>query len=267
VLGYLYIAVTTSETGRITITRTFTIPVSSASSITFKSYYGASGLFNSLTTNSTAVSGSISKFGTKSLTVLYGGPGTFDNPSALIFPLSSSLSPPWTIECWLYPTSVYANGDSGPISLYLQNTNTWSISPPYNTVKDTTYVYLLNNGTGGLAAAGFVQPGLQQTFQGLPTMNTNAWNHVAITCSNTTTFGCWINGASLNSPAGAFTMTAFTPTLNYLILNANLIQKTWYIDEVRVSNIARYAASSTSITPPTTTFTSDANTVALINFE
>lgn len=95
------------------------------------------------------------------------------------------------------------------------------------------------------------------------TLSLNTWYHVAVSRSGTST-RMFINGTQAGS--------TYTDSANYviggrLLLGADSIvlgnsSLNGYMDEIRVSNTARYTANFTA---PTTAFTNDANTLLLIH--
>jgi hypothetical protein len=94
------------------------------------------------------------------------------------------------------------------------------------------------------------------------TPQVDTWYHVAITRSGST-FRGFVDGTEASS---TITSSASILSKDYLCIGG-LIEGTTamlngYIDELRVSNTARYTAG---FTPSTTAFTNDANTLLLIH--
>lgn len=82
------------------------------------------------------------------------------------------------------------------------------------------------------------------------------WTHIAVTLSGGVVT-LWINGISVGTASGQ-SFSGSTGTLQ--LGGANDMQSVGYMSNVRVSNTARY---SSTFTPSTTPFTSDANTTLL----
>ena len=92
------------------------------------------------------------------------------------------------------------------------------------------------------------------------TFANDTFHHVALVRSSGT-FTLYVNGANEGS-SGAYTTYDVTGTNCYVGGNLALEDFDGHIDEVRVSNIARY---TTTFTPSTTPFTNDTNTLLLIH--
>jgi Concanavalin A-like lectin/glucanases superfamily len=91
----------------------------------------------------------------------------------------------------------------------------------------------------------------------------NTWFHLALVRSN----GTWTlyqNGVVLASATGNATFG--NNTANMVLGNTNNLSSAWqgYIDEFRMSNIARYTGA---FTPPTQQFAPDANTLLLMHLD
>lgn len=99
--------------------------------------------------------------------------------------------------------------------------------------------------------------------QAVGTVNNNTWYHFAVTLDSSNNLRCFIDGTQVG------TTQTFTNNINQtpLYMGAARIDTTsydgnGYMDEIRVSNIARYTANFTA---PTAAFTNDANTLLLIH--
>lgn len=86
-----------------------------------------------------------------------------------------------------------------------------------------------------------------------------AWNHVALV-RNTGTTNIYLNGTSVGSYVDGQSYVASTVTIGSYYNNTAYFNG--YIDEVRVSNTARYTGT---FTPSTTAFTPDQNSILLIH--
>jgi hypothetical protein len=93
------------------------------------------------------------------------------------------------------------------------------------------------------------------------TLSTNTWYHISLVRSGSTVT-VYRDGTSIGT--GTYSGTVATPVITAIGINTDGFQHGWtgYIDEIRVSNIARYTAS---FTPATTAFTQDSNTLLLIH--
>ncbi len=111
------------------------------------------------------------------------------------------------------------------------------------------------------------------------TLAANQWHHIAVTRRTTGEMRIFINGAlsrSYNGPTGNISYrvgrSVSWPNEPYLVIGAekhDYDPNTYpsfsgWVDEVRISNIARYSAA---FTPPSAPFTTDANTVGLYHFD
>jgi hypothetical protein len=180
------------------------------------------------------------KFGTASLAL----DGTDDYAT-----LSSSAefaygTGAFTIEMWIYRTV------SGITQVLFDQ----------RTSASTTYApAILINGNNRLA---YSEGGPSFQITGATTVPLNAWSHVAVSRSGTST-RLFLNGVQQGS--------TYTDTRNYITtpvtIGINQFSRTagfnGYIDEVCVSTIAKY---TTTFTPPTQQFLGNANTVLLLHF-
>ncbi|MCS7027334.1 MAG: LamG domain-containing protein [Bacteroidia bacterium] len=119
------------------------------------------------------------------------------------------------------------------------------------------------------------------TLIGSTNVADNAWHHIAVTRNSTTgSMRIFVDGnldASVSTgPTGNISyrngrITSY-PNDPYIVIGAEkhdynpLVYPSYngYIDELRISNVIRY---TTNFTPPTTPFTTDANTVGLYHFD
>ena len=155
----------------------------------------------------------------------------------------------FTLECWMnagtQPNSVPAL--VGNASGY----SSGSITFRFNGNNIGYYSYDGNGGTDMLLSSS--------------TMNDNAWHHIAVV-RITATWYMYVDGILED------TWTGTNPATDFSFGNTLYIgQNGWdgsngqykgYIDELRLSNVARYTAN---FTPATTEFSSDANTKLLIH--
>jgi hypothetical protein len=176
----------------------------------------------------------IKKFGTSSLAL--DGTGDYATlASQPDFIFASAL----TAEAWYYPTSV--TGTHNLFSIGSETTGRYVVILDGNTLK------------GNLYGSSVV------TFGG--TFVTNTWYHIAIVRSGTT-ITAYVNGTALvttDTVSGTIGDGEFK-------IGADASGNSpfaGYIDDFKVSNIARYTGSFTA---PTSALTGDLNTVLLLHF-
>jgi hypothetical protein len=176
------------------------------------------------------------KFGTGSLTA------TPSNANGLTSTLTNFPASNYTIEFWVYLTSAnlgqfMSNTDGG--SLFFYDSGSWTIySENANYSKNITY-----------------------------TMTLNAWHHVALVNASGT-FTLYVDGVARGTTwtqASLFAGEAFitsTKTLALLGTANGFSGITGYMDEIRISSVARYTST---FTLATAAFTNDSNTLLLIH--
>jgi hypothetical protein len=148
----------------------------------------------------------------------------------------------FTIECWVrMNTLAGANNFSGGI---IHNLNEWTLY-----VYDNRFYFGIPSVSNNL---------IQST-----SIVTNTWYHVAVTRNSSNTITLWVNGVSRATQAN-FTrnLLAHLTVLGYT--HSVFTVMNGYVDELRISNTARYTAG---FTPSTSAFTSDANTLVLCHFD
>ena len=150
----------------------------------------------------------------------------------------------FTIECWVRPLIVTGDGRV----LYDQRTATTQVNPFIYIDTNAALIYYVN-GAIRIQSANSI-------------LTTNTWHHIAISRSGTST-RMFVNGTQVGS--------TYTDSNSYIgnpvfIATSYLGASGWntYIDELRVSNTARYTAA---FTPSTEAFTPDANTLLLLHME
>ena len=102
------------------------------------------------------------------------------------------------------------------------------------------------------------------TLTGSTTLSTGTWHHLAVTRDSSNRFDIWVNGtsegnatSSISIQQSAYTAIASASHSPGFYLDGN-------IDEVRISNSARY---TTTFTPSTTPFVNDENTLLLLHMD
>jgi hypothetical protein len=184
--------------------------------------------------SNTFVLSPLKKFGTSSLFLNSGYQQIINLP----YP-----SGPWTIECWLYPITV------GGYNTLLTG---------FDSAGNRYFVVQYDGNTGNQLNAGLPGPG---TINNVGTTPVGTWSHFALvfTGSQYIMFANGSNVGSLN------TSTLTSPQMwTYFYLGSPSEKWNGYIDEFRISNIARYTSS---FTVPSSPFTKDSNTLVLNHFE
>jgi hypothetical protein len=126
-----------------------------------------------------------------------------------------------------------------------------------------------NSNQGGIANIGkftcseygarfWIEDSSYNAYASIISPSTNTWHHIAIQTNGAGSWQMYLNGSR---GYNASTSTNFSD-MNFLRDGQS---GGYLVDEIRVSNIARYSGSS--ITVPTAAFTNDANTLALFHCE
>ena len=204
-------------------------------------------------------SSSVYKFGSKSLALTQ-----TSNSYLLVRGLGTTpFTSSWTIEFWYYPTSYTV------------------LTSPFSTVN-WGYCYLQNSASSGLFSwyIGSASRVSEGTLIHTNTPNLNAWNHIAMTWDATNgKYWLGLNGVAVSlTSSNAIPSTELGNVAGICFGNAMRNQSgSFYtentygfpcvgnIDEIRISNTARYTA--TTYTTPTTVFISDASTSFLNHLE
>ena len=153
----------------------------------------------------------------------------------------------WTFELWFKST------DSTGGALLCR----WDSATPKKSIE-------LHNISGVAEGLMSTDGSTTADVTGTTNIDDNAWHHIAyVRNGNTQTL--YIDGVSEGTPTSESGVT-FASDVPVLIGAQNPDSPNWfctgYIDEVRISDIARY---TTGFTPTTTQFVSDANTLLLIH--
>ena len=160
------------------------------------------------------------------------------------------ISGQFTIECWVYVNTITAF--DGILSFDGSGTADFTLG--FGTGGNTTKIYLYSN--AGTAAA---------VVNSVATISLNQWYHVAVSRdgSNNTNFyldGVYKSTASFSAnhttQSGGLALGKYYNGADEKFLDG-------YLDQVRVSNTARYSGTS-SFTPSTSAYASDANTKFLL---
>ena len=152
------------------------------------------------------------------------------------------LESDFTIECWVYPTTLHLGTIQIPISVSSSSTTADYIWFRWDTATNADVV-MFNGGTGSSFATGIVD---------------NTWNHIAIVCKGTTGY-VFVNGIQPAQSPFAFTVRPNPLVTAHLNIGARKNSGigatnffTGNVDEVRVTNgVALYTAN---FTPPSAPF-------------
>jgi hypothetical protein len=153
----------------------------------------------------------------------------------------------FTVELWLYPTSVAASTTTKVImSTYQDGSNGWTIG--------------LNNTNNSLygSAAGDTAT----ITDGFGTITINQWYHIALV-RNSTTLTLYKNGVSIGTPLTNSTNISSTAILSIGASTGGALFFPGYISNARI--VKGTAVYTGTFTPPTTPLTSIANTTVLLN--
>ena len=155
----------------------------------------------------------------------------------------------WTIESWYYCTA--SSGNNNLCST--MEADATGIRLTYN-APTTTWHYGFGNNGSWAAGTGELVSG---TGGG-----NNAWHHIALSKSSNV-YRLFIDGVLKGTTTEATAIADVSTPFNISRFRAgDTSYFNGYMDEVRVSNTARYTSS---FTPSTTAFTEDANTLLLIH--
>lgn len=162
-----------------------------------------------------AVSTTQSKFGGSSLSLNSSQYLTIDIQDDFKFGTDD-----FTVDCWIYPTDV--------------NSSSWNVifDNRKNTASGTGFALFLYKGTLSMA--------IDNTSKTTSAMvGLNSWQHIAITRENKTLF-LFLNGELIYSEAMANSLTDGCGLIGKALDGYNFIG---YIDEFRISNVARWTSS------------------------
>lgn len=217
-------------------------------------YYGSQGLFNVIEDpNLSQVSSTTAKWGTKSLEA----PAHQTSAGAIDFVLPQTLAAPLTAEAWVSIGTTYTDTYFSLSTFTLYNTGSNAL------VGLTAYGDSAFFSVGSLYRGGSSNNLTSQPSNVGPSIPLNTWTHVALAFHTSTSFSYWVNGTRRLT----FTAQPALGSVNRLRLNPVGFGATGtYVDDVRISNIDRFG-SVNNITVPSEPFVSDANTIALVNFE
>jgi hypothetical protein len=182
-------------------------------------------------------------------TMLTGYGASFNGSNQyLSLPNTSALdlgSNNFTMEAWVYPTSV-----SGNKNIFYINGNASSYSAICLYIQDSKFAFLANQ-TGGY-------PWTLQIGAVGPTISSNTWYHVAATRSGNS-FYVFVNGTLVSGAPYSLSGALFNGTTNSIGYQASMTSNNFlgYISNARIINgTALYTASFAPPTSPLTAITS-----------
>jgi hypothetical protein len=181
-----------------------------------------------------------SKFGDAS--ALFDGSGDYLDLNENIMPAGA-----FTIEMWYRPSSLasvqtlwgnFLNNETGSATLWVNTNGQVNFYlKPSNIVSSTTYLAV------------------------------NTWYHIAVRKNSSDGYALYINGVSESTATNATALSSTTNLIGTRFNNslASFAEFTnGWIDELRISNTARY---TDNFTPSTSAFVNDANTLILLHMD
>ena len=173
------------------------------------------------------ISTSIKKYGSGS--VAFDGTGDYlSAPVGSVFQFGTG---DFTVECWIYPTTLNSSTDYH-IADFRDSNDTGS----FRTGINGTTIPFVANSAGGI-------------LNGSYTFTTNTWYHFAVT-RRSGTLTIWINGTSAGSNTTTTNFTGSKITIGSAVNNAG--PYFGYIDDLRITT--GYARYTSNFTPPTAAF-------------
>ena len=188
------------------------------------------------------------KYGSSS--ALFGGDGSGDYleiADSSAFDLGTG---DFTLEAWVYPTS-----DGSYRKIFVSGG--WGVGP------DGEYDYIIDKTDGGALRIQLYDDDAAPYVSTTGTMTLNAWNHVAAVRSGTTV-SLYIDGTASGTMTGSWDLVSHGNPQIGIQTDVSATTQMWdgYIAGVRISNSARYTGN---FTPSTGPYTSDANTMFLLD--
>jgi hypothetical protein len=153
----------------------------------------------------------------------------------------------WTLEFWVYPTS--DTGDRGWVSQVEDDSNGWYFR---NISAGDANFTMWSGGSAIISISTTGSPLADDT-----------WQHVAFV-KDSDDYEIYVDGVLKKTASDASMDTFSAPLVIGSILRSSPQPFDGYIDELRISNIARY---TTAFTPSTTEFTADVNTLLLLHMD
>ena len=208
---------------------------------------------STITVNGDAqVDTSRSKFGSASLLL----DGTGDWISITDIPFNSQTEFTW--ECFF---NVDVDAGGGTVNLISNRVGSYGAGDLMLLFRNYDMkLQLSSSGTGGMNLAPV----------SMSAISVDTWHHVALSRNSSGDWGLWFNGSRVGNGSG-WTQTLDNDGVGIGAfpdgqIPANSGTDAWF-DEVRISSVARYSPSSTSITVPTAAFQNDSDTLALLHMD
>ena len=169
----------------------------------------------------------------------------------------------WTIEFWMVTGTAFVSNSWTPLTVGIQDSYHYALTFNSNVVFD-----------GGTGANNYVTTELVDsgntgfTFGGGSVATTKlsppTFYYFTVVQENYESRKFYINGNLVATETGAIDLTPNTTSSFALKLNNAAGAWSGGLDQIRISNIARYTSN---FTPPTTAFTNDVNTWFLCSFD
>jgi hypothetical protein len=169
--------------------------------------------------------------------------------------VQATASTPLTIEAYIYQT-----GNGGTIF-----NETYTGTGNAVTIALATASTIYNTGGGRKPWFGYYSGTSWVGIIGTTDLNLNTWYHIAGVYDGSTS-KLYVDGVQVAS-GGPSTWTTATPNAFYIGRrwdDSAAVYYSGYIDELRLSNVARYTAN---FTPSTIAFKNDKNTKLLVHFD
>jgi hypothetical protein len=217
------------------------------------SFVDSSSYNRTLTRNGSITHSTLqAKFGTSSI---YFGADPTSSPRYISSEDSDSYTlgtGNWTIEFWTYGSQTAGNINSDHQPLVAWNNNVYVPFQIATRPSSTLKWWGSGDGSNWNVA----------NEESLGTLD-SSWRHIAIVREGNT-FSGYNNGIRTSTFSNSSAMVNPTNGLTIGRFQGSDVYPRGFIDNIRLSNVARYTASSSSLTMPTTAFTSDANTLYLL---
>jgi len=151
-----------------------------------------------------------------------------------------TIDGPFTMECWIRLANV-----SGEKYVFRMHNSSDTFSYVMGVINDKIYVY-----SGGTTA-------------GTISLSANTWHHLAWSRDAANALRLYVDGVY---DAARTVTTDLTDAKLYIGGFSNTLGVNGHLDEIRISNTARYTTTG-SFSVPTGAFTNDSDTLCLLHFE
>lgn len=216
-------------------------------------FVDSSSYNRTLTRNGTITHSTLqAKFGTSSI---YFGADPTSSPRYVSSADSNSYTlgtSDWTIEFWTYGSQTGGNINSDHQPLVAWNTDVY-VPFQIATRPDSNLRWW---GSGDNANWNIANDASLGTLD-------SSWRHIALVREGNT-FSAYNNGIRTSTASYSGSMDNPSDGLTIGRFQGSDVYPRGFIDNIRLSNVARYTASSSSLTMPTTEFNSDVNTLYLL---